>query len=226
MNQGSDVPGDTESMRENQSQRHGLGTPATRAAIIEKLIKAGFVERRKKNLIPTDKGKNLIAVLPETLTSPKLTAEWEFKLRQVESGKLAENEFMDCIVEFTRSVIKENNTPKPEYAGLFSGRRTVNEPLGVCPRCGAPVREAEKGFFCDSRSCGFKLWKASKFWTAKKIPLTAEIVATLLRDGRTVLIGLHSDKTGKKYDATVILDDTGDGYVNFKLEFCQGGKRK
>jgi DNA topoisomerase-3 len=95
----------------------------------------------------------------------------------------------------------------------------MNEPLGVCPRCGASVREGEKGYFCDSRNCGFKLWKESKFWTTKKKPLTAAIVAVLLKDGRAFLKDLYSEKTGKKYNATVILDDTGDGFVNFKLKF-------
>ncbi len=93
--------------------------------------------------------------------------------------------------------------------------------LGKCPRCGSPVREGKKGFFCDKRDCGFKIWRESKFWTAKKKPLTAAIVAALLTDGRVSLKGLHSEKTGKKYDATVLLDDTGDGYVNFKLEFAR-----
>ena len=126
---------------------------------------------------------------------------------------------MDGIAEFTREIIKANNAPKPEFAGLLGGVRPVSDPLGLCPRCGAPVREAEKGYFCDNRLCGFKIWKESKFWTAKKKPLTAVIVAALLKDGRVALKGLHSRKAGKKYDATVILDDNGDGFINFKIEF-------
>ena len=200
-------------------ERKGLGTPATRAAIIEKIIKAGFVERQKKNLIPTDKGRNLIAVLPDVLISPKLTAEWEHKLKQVERGELSGEAFMEGIAEFTRTVIKENNAPKPEFAGLFNENKPVSEPLGVCPRCGAPVREGAKGFFCDSRSCGFKMWKESRFWTAKKKPLTADIAAALLKDGYVALQGLYSEKTGKQYDAIVHLDDSGDGFVNYKLAF-------
>jgi DNA topoisomerase-3 len=120
------------------------------------------VERQKKNLVPTDKGKNLIAVLPDALTSPKLTAEWEHMLKQVERGDLSGNAFMDDIAEFTRTVIKENSAPKPEYAGLFNENKPISEPLGVCPRCGSPVREGKKGFFCDSHSCGFKMWKESR----------------------------------------------------------------
>jgi len=208
-----DMPDDIE------LERKGLGTPATRAAIIEKIIKAGFVERQKKNLVPTDKGKNLIAVLPDELTSPKLTAVWEHMLRQVEIGELMSDAFMNRIADFARHIIKENTTAKPEYADLFNSGKPVSEPLGVCPRCGAPVREAAKGFFCDSSTCGFKMWKASRFWTAKKKPLSATIVAALLKEGRAAVKGLSSEKTGKKYDSVIVLDDPGDGYVNYRLEF-------
>jgi DNA topoisomerase-3 len=207
-----------------EAERKGLGTPATRAAVIEKLIKSAFVERNKRNLIPTDKGKTLIAVLPESLKSPALTAEWENRLLEVQRGKLSGEEFMEGITAFTRMIVTQNNAPKPEYAALFgnNGKKSASEPLGLCPRCGAAIREAQKGFFCDTHSCGFKIYKESKFWTAKKKPLTAAIVAALLKDGRITLKNLHSEKTGKNYDATVILDDTGDGYVNFRLEFNKG----
>jgi DNA topoisomerase-3 len=108
---------------------------------------------------------------------------------------------------------------KPEFVNLFGGGKNISEPLGVCPRCGSFIREFPKGFFCDKSDCGFKLFKDSKFWTAKKKPLTAAIVNKLLKDGRVSLKNLYSEKTGKKYDANVILDDTGNGYVNFKIEF-------
>ena len=204
----------------DDAERKGLGTPATRAGIIEKIVKAGFVERVKKALIPTSKGKNLIAVLPEALTSAKLTAEWENRLQLVERGELSERNFMDGIAEFTKSIVESNSAPKPEFMSLFpESKRQAAESLGVCPRCGSPVREGAKGFFCDSQTCGFKIWKESKFWTAKKKPLTAAIVSALLKDGRVAVKGLHSEKTGKKYDATVVLADTGDGFVNFKMDF-------
>ena len=204
----------------DDAERKGLGTPATRAAIIEKLVKTGFVERNKKNLLPKDKGKNLIAVLPPALKSAQMTAEWEHKLKQVECGELDGVTFMSDIAAFTKGVVVSNSAPKPEFMSLFpESKKQASEPLGICPRCGSPVREAEKGFFCDSRTCGFKIWRNSKFWTAKKKPLTAAIVAALLKDGRADVKNLHSEKTGKKYDATVIMDDTGDGFVNFKLSF-------
>ena len=173
----------------------------------------------KKNLVSTELGRNLIAVLPDALTSPKLTADWENTLYDVQKSKLTADEFMDGITAFIKEIVTENNTPKPEFAGLFGDNQSENESVGVCPRCGAAIRESSKGFFCDKKSCGFKLWKESKFWVAKKKPLTAEIVAALLKDGRVKLKNLHSEKTGKKYDATIILDDSGEGYVNFKMAF-------
>jgi DNA topoisomerase-3 len=217
----------------DDAERRGLGTPATRAAILERLVKAGFVERSKKNLLPTDKGKTLIAVLPEPLTSANLTAEWENKLLQVQRGELDADAFMDGIAEFVKSIVLTCGAPKPEYLNLFpQTKKQTAEPLGLCPRCGSPVREGAKGYFCDSRTCGFKLWKDSKFWTAKRKPLTAEIAAALLGDGRVALKGLYSDKTGKTYDAAVILDDPKDEsgafgkFVSFKMDFDKTRGRK
>jgi DNA topoisomerase-3 len=199
----------------------GLGTPATRASIIEKLVKTGFVERSKKNLLPTEKGKNLIAVLPDALKSPALTAEWESKLLAVQRGELDAAAFMDGIAEFMKAIVRDNNAPKAEFLPLFADKaKPSGKPLGACPRCGGAVREGAKGFFCDNSACGFKLWKNSKFWTAKQKPLTAAIITALLKNGKAAVKGLRSEKTGKTYDATVILDDTGQ-YVNFKLQFDQ-----
>ena len=211
---------------EGEVERKGLGTSATRAAILEALVKRGYAERVKKNLLPTDKAKNLIAILPDALTSAKLTAEWEHLLLRVQRGELAADEFMNGIAAFIKSVVLSENKAKPEFAALFPNeKKNTAPPLGTCPRCGSPIREWQKGFFCDKRDCGFKIWR-NKFWTAKKKPLTAAIVTALLKEGRVSLKGLLSEKTGRKYDATVVLDDTGDGYVNFKLEFNAGRAKK
>jgi DNA topoisomerase-3 len=210
-------------LRPDDAERKGLGTPATRAGIIEKLVKTGFVTRQKKNLLPTDKGKNLIAVLPDALKFPALTAEWESRLLEVQRGELDSGAFMDGIAEFMRSIVRDNAAPKPELLPLFAGKaKSSGASLGVCPRCGGAVREGGKGFFCDNRDCGFKIWKNSMFWIAKKKPLTADIVTALIKDGRAAVKGLHSEKTGKPYDATVVLNDTGQ-YVNFKLQFDARG---
>jgi DNA topoisomerase-3 len=211
----------------DDAERKGLGTPATRASIIEKLVKTGLVERSKKNLIPTDKGKTLIAVLPNSLTNAKLTADWEDKLLQVQKGQLDDNEFMRGVSAFMKSIVLSNSAPKPEFANLFPDvKKSSVTSLGVCPRCGTAVREGQKGFFCDNRACGFKLWKASKFWTAKRKELTAGTVKVLLKDGKANLTGLYSEKTGKTYDATVLLYDDGGQYVNFKMEFSNSGRAK
>ena len=202
------------------SERKGLGTPATRASIIERLVKSGFVERQKKNLVPTNKGISLITILPNTLTSARLTAEWESQLKQIEHGGIDKDIFLYTIKAFVSSIVEHNNTPNPEYIALFPDTTiTATETLGNCPRCSSPVREGVKGFFCDSRNCSFKIWRNSKFWTSKRKPLTTEIVMNLLKFGRIDLTGLYSDKSGKTYKATVILDDTGDNFVNFKMEF-------
>ena len=210
------------------AERKGLGTPATRAATLEKLVSAGFVERKKKQLIPTKKGRNLIAVLPDNIKSPILTAEWESMLKQVEHGELSATSFMDQIADMSRTLVKEHTAPEERFADLFpSSKGTVHEAVGVCPRCGAPVYEGKKGFFCDNRECSFALWKDNRFFSSKKKSITKSVAAALLKEGRISMSGLYSEKTGKTYDAEVILDDTGGKYVNFKLEFpVKKGRRK
>ena len=210
------------------AERKGLGTPASRAATLEKLVSAGFVQRKKKQLIPTEKGKNLIAVLPDNIKSPILTAEWESMLKQVEHGELSATSFMDQIADMSRTLVKEHTTPEERFADLFpSSRETAHEAVGVCPRCGAPVYEGKKGFFCDNRECSFALWKDNRFFSSKKKSITKSVAAALLKEGRISMSGLYSEKTGKTYDAEVILDDTGGKYVNFKLEFpVKKGRRK
>ena len=210
------------------AERKGLGTPATRAATLEKLVSAGFVQRKKKQLIPTEKGKNLIAVLPDNIKSPILTAEWESMLKQVEHGELSATSFMDQIADMSRTLVKEHTAPEKCFADLFpSSRETAHEAVGVCPRCGAPVYEGKKGFFCNNRECCFALWKDNRFFSSKKKSITKSVAAALLKEGRISMSGLYSEKTGKTYDAEVILDDTGGKYVNFKLEFpIKKGRRK
>lgn len=212
----------------DDAERKGLGTPATRAATLEKLVSAGFVQRKKKQLIPTEKGRNLIAVLPDNIKSPILTAEWESMLKQVEHGELSATSFMDQIANMSRTLVKEHTAPEERFVDLFpSSRGTTHEAVGVCPRCGAPVYEGKKGFFCDNRECFFALWKDNRFFSSKKKSITKSVAAALLKEGRISMSGLYSEKTGKTYDAEVILDDTGGKYVNFKLEFpVKKGRRK
>ena len=213
----NDMPDDVE--------RKGLGTPATRAAILEKLVTTGFVERKKAkktvNLIPSQVGVSLGTVLPEQLQSPLLTAEWENKLKQVELGELEPDAFMNEISSMLRELVK-TYTPVNGAEVLFPSRREV---IGKCPRCGGSVTESKKGFFCENDGCRFGLWKDNRFFAAKKKTLTKAVAAALLKDGRAKLTGCYSEKTGKTYDATVILKDTGE-HVNFKLEFDSGTKKR
>ena len=196
----------------------GLGTPATRAGILEKLVSTGFLERKKSKktvqLIPSHDAVSLITVLPEQLQSPLLTADWEYRLGEIERGELAPEDFMDGICAMLKELVGTYQVIKgSEY--LFTPPREV---VGKCPRCGGEVAETQKGFFCQEKSCKFAIWKNSKWWAAKRKQPTKTIVAALLQDGRARVTGLHSEKSGKTYDATVVLEDTGQ-YVNFKLDF-------
>ena len=200
----------------DEAERKGLGTPATRAAIIEKLVAAGFVERKGKNLIPTKDGINLVTVLPEPLTSPMLTAEWEQKLTEVAKGSANPVGFLEGIRDMVRELVQTYSHISEEGQKLFAPEKEV---IGTCPRCGRPVYEGKKNFSCSDRSCGFVLWKNDRFWTSRKKELTKKMAADLLKKGRTNVKGMWSEKKGAAYDAAVILDDTGGKYINFKLEF-------
>ena len=201
--------------------RKGIGTPATRASILEKLVSSGFVERWKSKkittLIPSTLGTALITVLPEALQSPLLTAEWEHRLKEIERGELAPEDFMEGIAAMLRELIQSYHAV-PGAAVLFPPEQ---ESIGKCPRCGRDVVEKKQGFFCQDRGCGFALWKNSKFFFAKKKQLTKTVASALLKDGSVKLTGCWSEKTGKTYDATVVLNDDGQK-VSFILAF--GGK--
>ena len=208
------------------AERKGLGTPATRAGILEKLVSAGFLERKKNRktvqLLPSHDAVSLITVLPEQLQSPLLTAEWEYRLGEIERRQLAPEEFLDGISTMLKDLVGTYQVIKgTEY--LFTPPREV---VGKCPRCGGEVAELQKGFFCQNKDCKFAIWKNNKWWAAKKKQPTKAVVSALLKDGRVRVTGLYSEKTGKTYDATVVLEDDGQ-YANFKLEFDQrkGGSR-
>ena len=210
----------------DDAERKGLGTPATRAGILEKLVSTGFLERKmsKKTvqLMPSHDAVSLITVLPEQLQSPLLTAEWEHRLSEIERGELSPEDFMAGISVMLRELVGTYQVIKgTEY--LFSPPREV---VGRCPRCGGEVAELQKGFFCQTESCKFAIWKNNKWWEMKHKQPTKVIVTALLKEGRTHVTGLYSEKTGKTYDATVVLEDDGQ-YVGFKLEFDRqkGGKR-
>lgn len=204
---------------ETDAERKGIGTPATRAGILEKLIKSGLAERKGdkkvKYFTATHKGTALITVLPEQVQSPLMTAEWEEKLTLVEHGELTADAFLSEIVDMTSSLVKTYEMIKGADT-LFPSDR---ESMGKCPRCGGTVTENKKGFCCSDRACGFAIWKENRFFTAKKKTVTKTIVTELLKNGKAALTGCYSEKTGKTYDCVAVLDDTGGQFVNFTMEF-------
>ncbi|MBM6926713.1 DNA topoisomerase 3 [Pseudoflavonifractor phocaeensis] len=199
----------------DEAERKGLGTPATRAAIIEKLVSSGFVERKGKNLIPTKAGVNLVTVLPELLTSPKLTADWEQQLNEVAKGEASPESFMDGIKAMTAELVRNYSHISEEGKKLFQQER---EAVGTCPRCGKPVYEGKKNFACSDRACQFVMWKNDRFFEQRGKAFTARIAAALLKDGKAKVKGLRSLRTGKPYDGTIVLADTGGKYVNYRIE--------
>ena len=203
-----------EDMPEN-AERKGLGTPATRAAILEKLVQMGFVQRKGKQLVPTKDGINLAVVLPESLTSPALTAEWENRLTEIAKGNADADEFMAEIEAQVRQLVKTYSCISADKQNLFQSERVI---IGKCPRCSENVYEGKKNFYCGNRSCQFVMWKNDRFFEQRKKAFTSKIAAALLKNGKAKVKGLYSEKTGKTYDATVLLADTGGKYVNYRVE--------
>ena len=196
------------------AERKGLGTPATRAAVIEKLVKSGFVERKGKQLLPTKDGINLVCVLPDTLTSPQLTAEWENNLTQIAKGKADPAAFMEGIEDMARELVKTYPFLSDDKAQMFKPER---EALGSCPRCGSPVYEGKKNYYCSNKECAFTMWKNDRFFEERKVSFTPKIAAALLKSGKVNVKKLYSPKTGKTYDGTIVLADTGGKYVNYRV---------
>ena len=201
-------------------ERQGIGTPATRAATIEKLVQKGFLERKgskkTKVLLPTDKGKALITVMPEEIQSAEMTADWETKLLQIERGEMEPETFMTEIKEMISSLVTTTEAAKGANALM------KNKIIGVCPNCGKPVVEREKGWFCENRECRFVLWKDNAFLKRLGKRMDAHVADKLLRDGRVRLKDCKSAK-GKTYNATVLLSCETDGRSKFSLEFENGG---
>lgn len=206
------------------AERRGLGTPATRAAILEKLVSAGFAERKKLKkavyLIPTQIGNSLITVLPEQLQSPLLTAEWEHKLKQVERGELDADAFLGGITAMLTELTRSYRVV-PGAEVLFPSGREV---IGRCPRCGSDVTESKKGFFCERSDCKFGLWRDNKFLTAKRITLDKKMVAALLERGRVRVDDVYSEKTGKRFSTDLLLEDDG-VRSSYRFDFGKEGTK-
>lgn len=202
----------------DDAERKGIGTPATRAAILEKLVTDGLIARkgssRTKQLVPTQQGASLVAVLPEQLQSPLLTAQWEQKLKQIEHGEKASDTFMQEISQMLTE-LKNDAQRVPNADTLFPSQQ---EALGKCPNCGAAVLEAPTGYFCENQTCRFGLWKDNRFLCNAGKPPTKEMMKALLQDGQVELTGLKS-KQGKRYNARLIIDCDEAGQARIRTVF-------
>ena len=203
------------------AEHKGLGTPATRAGTIEKLVRSGFVDRtgdkKTKHLLPTQKGAALAAVAPESIQSPLLTSAWEHKLKQIERGELSEDAFMAEITGMLQELIRLYER-SADADTLFPSEYKV---IGACLRCGSHVVEKPHGFFCENNSCRFALWKNNYFFAAQKKEVSAKFVATLLQDGKVLMRGLKSKKTGMPYDAYLTLDPASPANARFRIELLR-----
>lgn len=202
------------------TEKKGLGTPATRAAIIEKLIQSGFVKREKKNLVPTDDGNVLITVLPDEIKSPKMTAEWEMALNHIAQNTETADEFLNGITELMQELVARYQGISEEKKNQFQGK-AKGEVIGKCPRCGADVREGKVNFYCSDRKCAFTLWKNDKFLASQGKKMDKVAAKKFLSKGKIHYKDLVSRKTGRQYEATVEMVDPGEGNVQFNLIFPQ-----
>ena len=198
----------------------GLGTPATRAGIIEKLISVGYVERKKKNLHPTQQGTMFIQLVPDSIRQVEMTAQWELQLQEICDGKGNPEQFMQEIRQYVSQTVAENNTTDTIQA--VSRKGTLRRVVGKCPKCGNNVIESDKSFYCDGfrmeHKCNFSLWKNNKYLQARGVTLTADLAQELLTNGKMQINGLTS-KAGNTYNAIFYMEP-GEQYVNFRMEFA------
>ncbi|MBP3341317.1 MAG: hypothetical protein J6K99_02180, partial [Peptococcaceae bacterium] len=198
----------------------GLGTPATRAGIIEKLISVGYVERKKKNLHPTQQGTMFIQLVPESIRQVEMTAQWELQLQEICDGKGNPEQFMQDIRRYVSQTVAENSTADTVQA--VSRKGTLRRVVGKCPKCGNNVIESDKSFYCDGfrmeHKCNFSLWKNNKYLQARGVTLTADLAQELLTNGKMQINGLTS-KAGNSYNAIFYMEP-GEQYVNFRMEFA------
>ena len=207
-------------------ERKGLGTPATRAGIIEKLVRIGFLERKgdkkTKHLIPTHKGTALVTVMPEQIQSPSMTADWEEKLLLIEKGEYASEDFMDEIKDVIAGLIQNYEVIRDSEVLMSKEANSI----GKCPLCGSAVEDKSKGYFCSNRGCSFALWKNNRYFVSIGKSMTSATAQKLLGSGKVKLKNCKSARTGNTFDATVFMEVSEDGKTKFSMEFDNGGKRK
>ena len=202
---------------EAEVERKGLGTPATRASIIDKLISSKYAERKKKQVVATDAGKQLVAVLPEYLKSAKMTADWENQLLMMERGQYDRQTFMNGITGILQRMLTECRKIGGEERNRF-GTHSEKEPIGKCPVCGSPVYEGRKNFYCFNRECRFVLWKENRYLEKMQKKLDKGMTKDLLSKGRTCVKDLYSVKKDSFFTADLLMEWK-DGRAMFSLDF-------
>ena len=195
----------------DEVERKGLGTPATRAGIIEKLVRIGFLERKgdkkTKHLIPTHKGTALVTVMPEQIQSPSMTADWEEKLLLIEKGEYASEDFMDEIKDVIAGLIQNYEVIRDSEVMMSKEANSI----GKCPLCGSAVEDKAKAFFCSNRACKFALWKNNRYFASIGKSMTSATAQKLLGSGKVKLKNCKSERTGNTFDATVFMEVSDDG---------------
>ena len=205
-------------------ERKGLGTPATRAATIEKLISAKYVRRKGKQLLPTDEGNLLVSLVPDYLKSASMTAEWENRLLEMEHGNADPDAFIDDVTAQIIYLIEELRRLPDDERSKYRIRKTKEkESLGNCPVCGSPVYEREKSFYCSNDNCRFCLYKDDRYLGSMRKKMTRQIAEELLSSGRSYISGLYSRKSDKKFSAELVMTIE-EGKPRFRLEFPKGKK--
>ena len=209
---------------DKETEKKGLGTPATRASIIEKLVSAGYATRSGKQITASDDAVNMIEILPDTITSPMLTAEWENKLLQMEKGLISESEFMNSITELVKNLIADYSNVSDDARSVFVDDDKADS-IGICPRCGNAVEERKLSYCCMAKGCDFVLWKDNKFMQSIGLNFTKKVAAALVSDGSYIAKNLISKKTGNKYNAKITVIENGGKYPAYHMEILQERKK-
>ena len=206
---------------DSETEKKGLGTPATRASIIEKLVSSGYAQRKGKQILPSTEGKELVKVMPEYLKSAVMTAEWENQLLLMEKGEITDTQFMGEITSLVRKILEVCREIPEEERRRFQMEREV---IGKCPVCGCDVFEGKQNFYCSNRQCDFALWKENRFLGSMEKNLDKKMARELLDKACTHVKGLYSKKKDMKFDADLLLT-LEDGKPRFHLEFPKKKKK-
>ena len=206
---------------DSETEKKGLGTPATRASIIEKLVSSGYAQRKGKQILPSTEGKELVKVMPEYLKSAVMTAEWENRLLMMEKGQITDTQFMGEITSLVRKILEVCREIPEEERRRF---QTAREVIGKCPVCGCDVFEGKQNFYCSNRQCDFALWKENRFLGSMEKNLDKKMAKELLDKACTHVKGLYSKKKDMKFDADLLLT-LEDGKPRFHLEFPKKKKK-